>query len=253
MTNKMSREHLFRQSLKDHIWHSPSTSVTRYSSGQTERRTEIPTSIFDRAVGGICVVCNNGWMNQTDQLIEPLLIELANGRRNDIPPSEILPFARWAVKLALLRAETDRGSGWQADPLLFNEFYRRRMPPAKTVIRVGRTRTSLKEGGSNGTLAYVLMGDDTLVAETRTNVVSWSLKMLFVHVTLCSQNREARQQLAQVNSPVGQIAGDELPKVWPNDRRGVRIGTWIERETAARVSNMNHLVSGAPLRSSDYG
>lgn len=256
-TNKMSREHLFHQAWAEHIPHSPRIERHDYEvSGSDERSFEMPVSLFEQRVSGVCKICNESWMNSMDQAVENIVIELANGRRTDIPADRIGAFSQWATKVALVRTAINRGMSGNAHPALFDAFCESRMPPPWTVINFGLSNQLLKEGGSNGCLPFLavdrkdhsvsVMTDQLEYELPRLNVVSWGMGLLYVHVVLSSNN--VKPHLHRIRSRTAQIAGPTLQRIWPGDRRGVHFTDPVTPDIADKIGELGYLLNGVEMR-----
>lgn len=255
--NKTSAEHLFHESFGRAITPAPTTVRIDYAGTDDPMwRKELPVSMFQTKVNGVCVPCNSTWMNDADMRIEHLLTDLALGRGDKIPASDIAPFASWATKVALLRAEINRSAGWQADPELFDVLYETRLPPPGTVIRVGRLTHRMREGGSNGVIILAHHdGDNGALPDHpeeagRVNVVCWQMGMLFVHVLLSSG--KGRSLARSMHRATSRITGGALRVLWHGDRRGVTLGVPLTIDAVARSGNALHLVDGTAPRPEDY-
>jgi len=258
VTNKMSREHLFHRAWGKRIPHSPETVRLDYTSyrNDDETLTEMPVSMFEACVGGVCKPCNQSWMNHMDLAVGPLVIELANLREQEIPADQVQAFATWAAKVALLRAEVNRGQDWHAHPKMLRDFYQSQLPPKRAIIRVGVSRELLKEGGSNGSLhpealdpaqrGFVRTSDhrDELY---RINVVSFSLGGLYVHAILPS-SRAPRVKVEQFDDRTRELAGPTARKLWPPDGGRVRFTHWMTQDIADRIGEVAYLTAGVRSR-----
>ncbi|WP_028061180.1 hypothetical protein [Candidatus Solirubrobacter pratensis] len=95
---------------------------------------EWTTDTLDLAAKKVCRECNNGWMNDLENLAKPHLIPLLEGNRRvlDAPTQRIL--AAWAVKTALALGLANAGA-----KAIDVEHYRalttlKRRPPPKTHV-----------------------------------------------------------------------------------------------------------------------
>lgn len=256
---KISREHLFHRSFGERIPHSPSIWRHRYNPGSDEHGedTAIPHSMFEQKINGICKKCNSGWMNQMDTDIEEAIVELATARREPVlHTNELAPLARWATKVALLRAYADKSSGWQPHESSFRAFYETREPLPGSVVRVGLAQGLLKEGGSNGFLA---LGTDKLDRRVTDdddlallNIVSWAMGGLYLHVIVPSPAPLAQSVASDASEKIARIAGPRVQMIHPTRNRATRFTGPLTINTAARIGNLSHLVIGTNLRPLDF-
>jgi hypothetical protein len=87
-------------------------------------------------VRAVCARCNNDWMNDLDQEVEPLIVPLI---RNDVLPlsdEERTLLARWATKIGLLLEHTRSVSALTrrralVPPEAHHEFRRTQLPPSE--------------------------------------------------------------------------------------------------------------------------
>lgn len=262
VTNTPSMEHIFHEAFGRAIPHSATTARIDYVHDVPgEEIINMPVSMFGQKVRGACKECNQSWMNSWDTDVQQLVIGLANARASEITADQVAPFARWATKVALMRTVVNRGTGGVADSQIFRDLFSTGLPPVPTTVRVGLTTQVAREGGSNGFLqiatvdtpaeAEAVMQNDADPRRKRINVVSWGMGSLYVHVTLAPAIG-AQRHVRRVQRSVDAIAGLELPKVWPNDRRAVRLATPLQSATSVRISNAGHLFEGTPLRPGDY-
>jgi len=250
VTNKGSAEHLFHRSWADRIPHSGEMTRTDYSPfAAGESVIEIPRSVFDQTVTGVCKRCNESWMNDADMAVEGFVVAAANGLRRDIPGDLLVPLSKWAVKVALMRSWVNRSRGWEADHRLFRALWAEQLPPVGTVVHVALSPKRLKEGGSNSMIGIPL-GDDRQANYARLTGVCWGMGALFTHVLLPGPDVPARVRNLATRA-IRRTSAGALYRVWPSDRRSIHFGKMIDAQTAARIGNLNHLLLGTELRESD--
>lgn len=258
-TNKMSAEHLFRQTYRNRIPHHPETERTRFVPGVpgSEHVVEMPHGIFDHKVNGVCQQCNSTWMNKIDADAEDAVVALALGGVT-LRARDAAPLARWATKVALLRAWIDKSAGWEADPDLLTVFHETREPPPGTVVRVGVTDQMLKQGGANSSRGAVFLEEhevalpadqQTPLARLRLNAVSWGIGLLYVHVILQSSGMEALDPRPSVL--VGEVLGPSAVMIHPNRPWTTTFTHLVTAQVAARAGNLHHLLDGTDLHPSD--
>src|SRR4051794_31155713 len=56
----------------------------------------------DVVVRAVCRVCNNGWLNDLDHDVAPLIIPLIRNENRPISEGDRLTLARWSTKIGLL-------------------------------------------------------------------------------------------------------------------------------------------------------
>lgn len=106
----MTREHVFRSSWKhkldtnQHLANLPfiERKFTQYGQDNSEIRTK-SEDLFSVIVKRVCAPCNNTWMNDLDEVVEPWVFD-PNNDDNRCDPKQ---FRRWAIKIALLRLYYD--------------------------------------------------------------------------------------------------------------------------------------------------
>ena len=61
-----------------------------------------PHTVSALKAGSVCAACNNGWMNDLENLAKPILISLIEGKRffGDLQQRERYTLARWTLKTA---------------------------------------------------------------------------------------------------------------------------------------------------------
>ncbi|MDA4893038.1 hypothetical protein PFZ55_39870 [Streptomyces sp. MS2A] len=237
---KLTKEHLFRDSLKGRIPASSELARRRTDSNGFDQLTDMPVSIFDLEVREVCAPCNHGWMNDIDARIEDLLVDLANGSQTSIPAARIADFARWATRIALLRTLSERPRFGHARASLFRDFFESQLPPANTFIRMAMQPPLSFEGGSN---SHARIGDadsDPSEAESL-NIVNWGIGYLFVHVVLASGG--GASTLARGIDHDLRPMNKAMPRVWPGKRRAVSFTTLVDATTLDHLSSLGFLLN----------
>lgn len=240
---KLTKEHLFRDSLGGRIPASPGLARLRTNSTGLHERTDMPVSIFDVEVRAVCGPCNNGWMNDIDARIEDLLIGLANGWRHDIPAAHLADVSRWATRIALLRTLSERTQSGHAKASQFHEFFESQLPPHNTFIRVARLPHLAFEGGAN---SFARLGSADITSPDQgdsLNIVSWGIGLLFVHVVLASAGAAATAA-HQVDRAIRNM-GKTMPRVWPGPRRSVTLTSPADPVTLDHLSSVRFMLFGA--------
>lgn len=126
----LTREHIFRRALKKYV-DDPNieTSLPRDSS--------TPPPVFERTVKRACASCNNGWMNDLENRVEPVLSEMIRGRVVLISDTAAADLATWAVKTAITRSYADPDRSLL--PVEATWLYKRGRPRGTWQVMLGRT------------------------------------------------------------------------------------------------------------------
>lgn len=106
---KVTNEHLLRATWAGEypmLWEE--TRQVRETLGKPTVDRVIPRTAFDMPVREVCESCNGGWMNALDTAAERVILDLANGRRADLPAGSQATIQDWATKTALVRTLSDR-------------------------------------------------------------------------------------------------------------------------------------------------
>jgi hypothetical protein len=106
----VTKEHVFRSSWKhrldtsEHLTNLPffERRFSKYGYDNSETRTR-SEDLFSVIVKRVCAPCNNTWMNDLDEVVEPWVFD-PNNDDNRCDPKV---FRRWAIKVALLREYYD--------------------------------------------------------------------------------------------------------------------------------------------------
>jgi hypothetical protein len=93
----------------------------------------------DVAVRAVCASCNNGWMNDLDHEVEPLIVPLIRNQPCEIAEDDQVLLARWSTKIGLLLEHTRSRSDLTrrrslTPPRAYEEFRRTLLPPPETRI-----------------------------------------------------------------------------------------------------------------------
>ena len=123
-----SKEHLFRRKFKDDFpWEREIAIMQPSSDGHTH--TELrPISQFDITLNSVCRQCNQGWLNDLEAEVEPLLLVAAgDGLDLRTTPRQMEQLGFWAVTRALLRTQFTPTA--RAPLHLFRTAFRTMKPP----------------------------------------------------------------------------------------------------------------------------
>lgn len=123
-----SKEHIFRRKFKDYFpWERELAVMQMDSDGSviTELR---PISQFDMTLNLVCRRCNQGWLNDLESDVEPLLLRAArDGLDLHTSPNQMERLGFWAVVRALLRTQFTPTA--RAPKHLFRTAYLTMKPP----------------------------------------------------------------------------------------------------------------------------
>lgn len=146
-TAKRSREHVLRRSFKQKFASVSSLTFARQVDAEIEL-AERPITQFDLTVNDVCRDCNQGWLNDLENLVEPSidrLIDVRNGRR--LSSAEIESLGYWAfVRSMLLTHLSPRG---RVPRSLFERVYRDRRVPTGCYVQLAISTHSVFEAGSH--------------------------------------------------------------------------------------------------------
>jgi hypothetical protein len=139
----VTREHIFPFWLREAVGGGGTATHFRAAAGvapppigehlEYERSWEAEDAEF--VVRAVCASCNNGWMNDLDHAVMPIVVPLI---RNDAPPiadDERTLLATWATKIALLLEHVRSVSELTrrrslTPPSAYRELFDLRLPPA---------------------------------------------------------------------------------------------------------------------------
>lgn len=124
-----TKEHVLRRKFQSILGAEPfdvvntnqrTTAFGTLAQGQRTYRS-LP---FDLQVKAACASCNNGWMNDLENAVEPQLTAMIRGDSCRISSSERLKIARWASKTTLMRQLATPSDQAQWSSPRFEEVYR---------------------------------------------------------------------------------------------------------------------------------
>jgi hypothetical protein len=134
-TEGVSDEHIFARSFAKLF--PPGGRLINGYEGPDGRRSEIRAKTFTYKTRRFCESCNNGWMNEADDTVRPLLAAFAADTPLELSPESQRDLALWTVKtlFGFLSRATE---GYRfADSSLYRELYETRLPPSGTQLWVG--------------------------------------------------------------------------------------------------------------------
>ncbi len=127
-------------------------------------------------VNCVCAKCNNGWMQELDQLLQPALTDIVNGETGTLHVLGCRLMAVWATKTALL----------------IDEMWNEPMIPAATKLAFGKTRTLPQgwtywlavrsETDDRSHLRATTLGPDPSFDDVEGLAISFRVLHLIVHV-----------------------------------------------------------------------
>ena len=108
------------------------------------RRFTLPA--FSQEVNAVCASCNNGWMNDMEQAVQPFLGSmLRSAALTRLHPSRQSALASWAVKTAFMFQQIH-----PRDPVIppseYARFYAAKRPPVGYVVWLGHRAVTLDQG-----------------------------------------------------------------------------------------------------------
>jgi len=167
---KRSREHVLRKAFKSKFPSAPSLSFARQWGSGVEV-TEVPITQFDLIVKDVCRECNQGWLNDLENLVEETIDDLIDGRRGrPLATAEIQSLGLWAfVRSLLLTYLSPRG---RVPREIFEQVYRERKVPPGCYVQLAASTHSVWEAGSHQSvrinpgehyLGFVAFGLDALL------------------------------------------------------------------------------------------
>lgn len=167
---KRSREHVLRKAFKSKFPSAPGLSFARQWGSGVEV-TSVPITQFDLIVKEVCRECNQGWLNDLENLVEETIDDLMDGRRRRaLTTAEIQSLGLWAfVRSLLLTYLSPRG---RAPREVFAQVYRERTVPPGCYVQLAASTHSVWEAGSHQSvrvypgdhyLGFVAFGLDSLL------------------------------------------------------------------------------------------
>lgn len=93
---------------------------------------------FEDKIGGFCSTCNNGWMNQMETRVAPVITPMMTaGVSISLTPAQQLALANWAIKTVLvLDHQTPRNRSIPESE--YGSFYKRKQPLDNHIVWIGR-------------------------------------------------------------------------------------------------------------------
>jgi hypothetical protein len=152
--NANSEEHFWSQWMHTLLpqMDSPQHKRQRFDfhpkSGLVEKITKRQGHVHTIRIRTVCKNCNNGWMNQLEQLARPLLTPLIQGDPVALDHEQTSVIARWAALKCMVVEHTDQQGSItpRADKVAFRDsalippYFRIYLASHKCSSRVGSTR-----------------------------------------------------------------------------------------------------------------
>lgn len=125
---KRSNEHVLRRKFKKLLWTFPDTMYTYVENGMMQTSRKVPASAFDVRVNEVCKECNEGWLEELEDAVEPMLLTLARGKEASWEDDDWATLALWMTVRCMLRTLTDPEQN-RAPKYLFQQIYKQRQIP----------------------------------------------------------------------------------------------------------------------------
>lgn len=113
-----------------HRWENPTAGV-----GLRTKRAKGP-AFFTRA---FCRACNQGWMSDLEQDVQPVMAPMIVRRQRLLDPDEQRLLAFWSVKTALAFQAVESATTMFAEPRDYRELFEERRPSARARAWIGMT------------------------------------------------------------------------------------------------------------------
>ena len=173
---------------------------------------EVKESFNSLTVKAVCRTCNNGWMNDMEEMVRPILSPLIQVESIQLIRSDVSAIASWTVKTVLM-AQLTSVEGIAALAPVYQLFYRDREPPQNSVV------WAAGHGSEDWALRYesvsALIGteDDLGTVDTSNpvNTVSMTVGLghLLLHTVLTARSSVSYP-------PLDEIHQDAVVRMWPN-------------------------------------
>lgn len=128
LIGERSKEHILRAKFKEHFPHTDEILIMQPRPGghiQSELR---PISQFDVVLKAVCRRCNQGWLNDLENEVLPLLLRAGkDGEDLHTTPDAMQSLGFWAVVRAMLR--THISPEGRVPEHFFRAAYETRVPP----------------------------------------------------------------------------------------------------------------------------
>ena len=92
----LTSEHIFRRKLAEYV-RDPTVALEWKDYATGERRTNLPPP-FEQKARVVCGDCNNGWMHDLENEVEPVLGSLMRGLATSLDQHAQSALCRWGAK-----------------------------------------------------------------------------------------------------------------------------------------------------------
>ena len=103
---------------------------------------------FSKKLKIACQRCNGVWMSGMEKAVQPLLVEMFNGKRVALNEAAQRDLARWAFKTIVVSSHVDRQAG-RVPAVSRQVFHQTDEPPLGTVVRIGSASVPREKLGEN--------------------------------------------------------------------------------------------------------
>src|SRR2546430_2251832 len=106
----MTREHLYRAKWVQIFGVTNTQTLARWGwerdadGSIVEFSKQWKGNAFDQPLKSVCADCNQGWMNDLENEVEPFLAPMVEGNVERLGVQKTLALGRWVVKTAVVRA-----------------------------------------------------------------------------------------------------------------------------------------------------
>lgn len=173
---------------------------------------EVRESFNSLTVRAVCRTCNNGWMNDIEEMARPILSPLIKGESRKLIRSDVSAISSWTIKTALM-AQLTSVEGVAALTSVYQAFYRDGEPPQNSVV------WAAGHGSEDWALRYESVGaligteDDlgTVDASDPVNTVSTTIGLghLLLHAVITARSSVSYP-------PLDEIHQGAVVRLWPN-------------------------------------
>lgn len=189
-TAKRSREHVLRRAFKQKFTSVSSLTFARQVDSGVDL-LEVPITQFDLTINEVCRECNQGWLNDLENLMEPIIDDLIEGRSGrGLSSAQIQALGYWALlRSMLLTYISPRG---RVPRSLFERVHRDRSVPPGCYVQLAASTHSVFEAGSHQSIR-LNPGDHYL------GFVAFGLGPLVFLASFCDSSSEASQRSLDVS------------------------------------------------------
>lgn len=242
----LSAEHVFSRRWIERL--SPGATshthelVRSVAPGEPDLRRTYTTKSPEGMVvsDAICVRCNNGWMNDLDLAVQPLLNSIADGKDVVVSADERRRFATWACKIALVMYASTGDTTLAPD--VFRAFASRPDPLPDALVLLA---SQAEIDGETRQTATPLYTAPEAWHETAAFAATFRIQHLVVQVRLPLREGISPAVRSEDTDLVVRLWPDDGPATWPLARA-------IEDEEAfQRFAFLARLDKPPPIRALD--